>query len=379
MTRLPFPILSIAGATALSILGDAVMYAVLPSYYVHIGLTPLQVGILLSVNRWIRLASNCLAERCYRDFPVELWLVPALLLSSLVTAVYGFFRIFVILLGARILWGICFSFIRQAGIMTVVSASSDAHLGEHMGLYRGISSSGWFLGMFLAGLGHDVFGFTFTLIAFSLFSLISAPLGFLSQRGLDSIKTASLKITITKANFGMMLCGFALGIVGLGLIMSTLGLILKEQIGMSVNFLGHTIGVATITGTVLGIRWILVGAGSPVLGAIADRIGRERSVQPLFIFGAIALGLVTFPFGPFWMVGLVLIVFFCGTLLDILISAWAGQQGAKAVASYATAFDFGSALGPLIGWSIIQFGLPTNLIFITGAVFYILGAFVSNR
>jgi len=379
MTRPPFPVLFIASASALSVLGDATMYAVLPSYYVHIGLTPLQVGILLSVNRWIRLVSNRLAERCYRDSPVELWLVPAFFLSSAVTAIYGSFRVFTILFAARILWGICFSFIRQAGIMTVVSASSDTHLGEHMGLYRGISSSGWFLGMLVAGLGHDLFGFSFTLIAFSLITLISVPLGFLSQRGLDPMKTASLKTTVMKINIGMMLCGFALGIVGLGLIMSTLGLILKEEVGMSMNLFGHTIGVATITGTVLAVRWVLVGVGSPVLGAIADRIGRERSVPVLFVGGAIVLGLATCPFGPLWMVGLVLIVFLCGTLLDTLISARAGQQGARYVASYVTAFDCGSALGPLLGWSIVHFDLPTNLIFLIGAIFYTLGVFVSNR
>ncbi len=378
MTRPPFPIISIACASALSVLGDATMYAVLPSYYVHIGLTPVQVGILLSANRWVRLASNRLAERCYRSTPVEPWLVPAFFLSSAVAAIYGFFKIFTILLAARILWGICFSFIRQAGIMTVVSASSDAHLGEHMGLYRGISSSGWFLGMFLAGLGHDLFGFTSTLIAFSLITLSAPPLGFLSQRGLDPTKTASLKTTVMKINIGVMLRGFALGIVGLGLIMSTLGLILKEEVGMSMNLFGHTIGVATITGTVLAARWVLVGVGSPVLGAIADRIGRERSVPVLFVVGAMVLGLATLPFGPLWMVGLVLMVFFCGTLLDTLISARAGQQGARYVASYVTAFDFGSALGPLLGWSIASFGLPTNLIFFIGATFYALGVFVSN-
>jgi hypothetical protein len=37
MTRPPFPVLALAGSSALSVLGDAVMYAVLPSYYVHIG------------------------------------------------------------------------------------------------------------------------------------------------------------------------------------------------------------------------------------------------------------------------------------------------------------------------------------------------------
>ena len=378
MMRPPFPILFIAGATAFSILGDAVMYAVLPSYYTHIGLTPLQVGILLSVNRWVRLGSNHLAERCYERSCVELWLISACLIGSLVTAVYGLFRVFAVLFVARILWGICFSFIRQAGIMTVVSASSDAHLGEHMGFYTGISSTGWYLGMFFAGLSHDLFGFTLTLLMFSLFSVVSAPLGFLSQKGADHFRKVPLRITIMKANLGTMLCGFAVGIVGLGLMMSTLGFLLKEQVGMSMNVFGNTVGVATLTGTVLGIRWILIAGGSPVLGAIADRIGRKRSIPVLFMIGAGVLGLAGLPFGPFWMICGVLILFCCETLLHTLITAWAGQQGPRFVVSYVTAYDLGAAIGPLLGWSIAQFGLPTHLIFFTGMIFYTSGIFISK-
>jgi hypothetical protein len=40
--------------------------------------------------------------------------------------------------------------------------------------------------------------------------------------------------------------------------------------------------------------------------------------------------------------------------------------------------DFGMALGPLIGWSIVHFSLPTYLIFIAGAVFYILGGMITR-
>jgi MFS family permease len=378
MTRPHFPIISIGIATGLSVLGDAVLYSVLPSHYVHIGLTPLQVGILLSVNRWIRLASNHIAERCYRNSPVTFWLVPAFLVGSLVTAIYGTFKIFAVLFVARILWGICFSFIRQAGIMTVVSASNDAHLGKNMGFLRGINLSGWFVGMLLGGLIHDLFGFTFILIAFSLLSLFAAPLGFLSQRGLNLIKTTPSNITFVRTDLGIMLCGFAIGIVGFGLIVSTLGLILRERVGMSMNLLGHTIGVATLTGMVLSVRWVLDSIGSPLLGAVADRMGRERSIPVLFVLGAMAMTFSSLSFGVLWMIGGVLVVFFCGTLLGITISARAGQQGAKAVASYATAFDLGSALGPLIGWTIAQVGLPTNLIFITGAIFYALAAFASK-
>jgi len=377
MVRPPFQTLSIAAATALSLLGDAVMYSVLPSYYGQIGLSPLQVGILLSINRWGRLTSNHLAERCYRGTSVKVWLVSAYLLGSLLTATYGLFKAFSVLLVARILWGVCFSFIRQAGIMTVVNTSREAHLGEHMGFYRGISSSGWFLGMFFAGLSHDLFGFTPTLIIFSLCSLASAPLGFLSQKATDHVERPSLKINFLKGKLGVMFCGFAVGIVGLGLMMSTLGFLLKEQVGGSMNVFGRTIGVATMTGTVLAIRWIL-DAGSPILGAIADRVGRKGSIPMFFAVGGCVLGLAGLPFGPVWMICGVLVFFCCETSLDTIFAAWTGEQGSKFVASYVTAYDLGAAIGPLLGWSIVEFGLSISLIFIAGAIFYISGAFIAK-
>ena len=88
------PIIAIAAATALSLLGDATLYTVLPSHFGNIGLVPLQVGILLSVHRWVRLISNRLAERCYRVYPVILCLAPAYFFASLATLSYGYFQTF---------------------------------------------------------------------------------------------------------------------------------------------------------------------------------------------------------------------------------------------------------------------------------------------
>ena len=54
----------IALATAFSLLGDQMLYSVLPTYYAELGLMPYQVGLILSVNRWVRLITNSLAESC---------------------------------------------------------------------------------------------------------------------------------------------------------------------------------------------------------------------------------------------------------------------------------------------------------------------------
>ena len=52
------PVFNISTAVALSVFGDAALYTILPSYYPHIGILPFQVGILLSINRWIRLVTT---------------------------------------------------------------------------------------------------------------------------------------------------------------------------------------------------------------------------------------------------------------------------------------------------------------------------------
>jgi MFS family permease len=372
------PIIAIAAATALSLLGDVTLYTVLPSHYSLIGLTPLQVGILLSVHRWVRLVSNRLAERCYRVFPVILCLAPAYLLASLATLSYGYFQVFFILFFARILWGISFSFIRQAGIMTVTVSSSDSRLGKSMGLFRSISLTGWLSGTLLGGFGCDYFGWTVTLVAFGIISMGAVPFSIWSQKDIRHVPLSSTTAGAAAVNLKLMLCGFTMGIVGFGLIISTFGLIVKQHIGLSANFLGYSFGVASTTGMVLALRWSLDILGSPVLGALADRIGRKRFLPVVFIAGAMALVLATLPFDIYWLIGCIMIMFSCSTLLGILIATWAGKEGGKAIADYATGMDFGMALGPLIGWSIVHFSLPTYLIFLTGAVFYILGALITR-
>jgi hypothetical protein len=104
----PLPLFYISTGLSLVTLGDFLLYAILPSYYPILGLARLQVGILLSANRWIRLATNHMAEYCYRRYSSDLWLLLAFFMGSVVTAMYGIAKIFLILLIARILWPLLF-------------------------------------------------------------------------------------------------------------------------------------------------------------------------------------------------------------------------------------------------------------------------------
>lgn len=365
------PVILVALATAFSLLGDQTLYAVLPTYYAELGLLPYQVGLILSVNRWIRLLTNHLAERLTRRFSLTLLLALALTLGAATTAVYGIASLFSILLIARILWGLSWSFIRQIGLMTVVDSAPGGAIGRMMGYYNGISRLGSVGGNLVGAIGHDLIGFTLTLILFSGLSLIGVPLGLLGRRAAPHADRPLPAVEApTWRSPGLLVCGLIVGSVGAGLMMSTLGSILKETVGDTVTIGAIAIGVATLNGLLLAFRWITDGLTAPLLGALSDRIGRRNAALLTFGLGALALFAAASASGAALLVPMVLLFFVCGVGATVVMFSEAGARGPRAVAAYVTASDTGSAAGPMLGWIALQLALPSHLIFVIGGLFY---------
>ena len=316
------PVVLIALATAFSLLGDQTLYSVLPTYYTELGLMPYQVGLILSVNRWIRLLTNHLAERLTRYYNLTGLAVLALVLGAGTTFVYGINALFPILLAARILWGLSWSFIRQIGLMTVVDSSPDVTIGRMMGYYNGISRLGSVGGNLIGALGHDLIGFTMTLTFFGGLSLLGVPLGVLSRKGLPHIdRSVETSASPVGQNPTMYVCGFIVGCVGAGLMMSTLGSVLKENVGDSLSVGAFVIGVATLNGLLLAARWVVDGLTAPLLGAYSDRIGRRRAALLFFSVGAIALLTASTTPGTITLVLMVLLFFACGVGATVVMMA----------------------------------------------------------
>lgn len=374
------PVVLVALATAFSLLGDQTLYSVLPTCYTELGLMPYQVGLILSVNRWIRLLTNHLAERLCRRYSLTLLLMLSLTLGAATTVVYGTVSLFSILLGARILWGLSWSFIRQVGLMTVVESAPGDAIGRMMGFYNGIHRLGSVAGNLAGAVGYDLIGFALTLTIFGGLSLMGVPLGILSRwrlphvaRGLSGLEAPAWR------DVGLLACGFVVGCVGAGLMMSTLGMVLKASLGNSLTVGGLVIGVATLNGMLLASRWVTDSLCAPVLGALSDRIGRRRGALLFFGLGSLALLTASRMPGTAPLVVLVLLFFACGVGATVVMVSEAGLRGARAVASYVTASDMGSAAGPMLGWMTLQLYLPTHLIFVIGGGLYGIAALVSLR
>ena len=373
-------VILVALATAFSLLGDQTLYAVLPTYYTDLGLMPYQVGVILSVNRWIRLFTNHLAERLCRRYSLTLLLSLSLILGAALTVVYGSVSLFSVLLAARLLWGLCWSFIRQVGLLTVADSAPEGRIGRMMGFYNGTSRLGSLAGNFVGAVGHDLIGFTLTLLIFGVLSLLAVPLGILSRWKLPHMDRTLLRADgLSWRDSGLLICGFVVGCVGAGLMMSTLGLVLRETVGDSLTIGGMAVGVATLNGMLLAGRWITDGLGAPFLGALGDRIGRRQGALLFFGVGTLAMLAAAWTSGTVPLVLSVLLFFACGVGATVVMVSEASMRGPRTVASYVTAADMGSAVGPILGWTMQQAHLSTDWIFLLGGGLYALAAFTSLR
>jgi MFS family permease len=367
----------IALATAFSLLGDQMLYSVLPTYYTELGLMPYQVGLILSVNRWVRLVTNSLAEWMCRHYDLTMLVTVALIFGGVLTIVYGVVTSFTVLLIARMLWGLSWSFIRQVGVMTVVDSSPPAQIGRMMGFYNGTSRLGSVTGNLVGAVGHDVIGFSLTLIIFGVLSILGVPLGWMGRRAVPHQDIETKQPRGKRWSPELLFCGFVIGCVGPGMMMSTLGVVLKDTVGESVSVFDVVIGVATLNGLLLATRWITDALGAPLLGAVSDRMGRRWAAIVYFIGGMSALFLASLASHVLFLVICVLLFFACGVGLTVVMISESGTRGTRSLASYVTASDFGSATGPMLGWMTQQMHMSTDWIFLMGGGLYAAGLLMS--
>jgi hypothetical protein len=356
------------------LLGDQALYAVLPVYYEALGLSAIEVGVLLSANRWIRLFTNDLAHRLGGSSPDgarrRRWLfVGAFALGAATTLAYGLTTVFSLLLIARLAWGLSWSFIRHLGVQTIMTGTAELEPGRTMGIYNGVSRAGSVAGLLGGALLVDLLGFQTGLICLAVVSLLSLPLAMAGHRADQPLADPGDGMLPMPLKIG----GFAVGIVGPGFVMSTLGAGLAGYVGTST-----VLSAATLTGFLLALRYAMDAFAAPWLGGLTDRFGVGRSAMGYFLLGGSALTIAAFGPPLFTFMGAVLIFFVCGTGLQAGLAGAASRFGSGAFARYVTLVDLGSAVGPIVGWLAVEWLDNPLLSLGLGGAVYLIVAFLTN-
>ena len=142
--------------TATVIMGDSLLYVVLPvaavefGIHEHFGLgAAFWIGLALSINRFVRLASNALAASMYQRFGVRWPFVVSVAVGALTTLAYGIGSGPVSLLVARAVWGVSYSHMRLAALLTAFEVGTSTMRGRLVGFFN----SGQRLGSLVAVTG----------------------------------------------------------------------------------------------------------------------------------------------------------------------------------------------------------------------------------
>jgi MFS family permease len=346
-------------ATGFSLLGDQALYAVLPVMHESLGLSAIQVGILLSVNRWVRLLTNDWAHHAAERHAASLLLPGALALGASTTALYAVTGSFTVLLLARLLWGLAWSFIRHSGVGAVMHDVPVTAAGQVMGFYNGVSRIGSATGLFGGALLIDGMGFQAGVLILAGVSLLGVPL---AVRGLDG-HLPHRETAPGRAPVALLVLGGCIGAVP-AFVLGTLG----ASISTYTEITG-LIPAATLTGAVLATRYVIDGVAAPVLGFVFDRMGMHRATLVCLAGGAGLLILASQAPPLMSFVTCIVVFFAMSTLLHAGTGGAASSFGSGVYSKYVTALDFGAAAGPLVAWVLVaHFGDPFLPLAAAGAV-----------
>ncbi len=171
MNRRPAaPALATALVVSASLLGDTFLYTVLPVQASSLGLERPTVGLILSLNRWVRLGTNPLAARLYGRFPAGALVLVAIVLAAVSTAMYALPAMLAVFFAGRLLWGFSYSLLRLGSFLSALE-DATAHAGRRIGNTRAVWGLGYFGGALFAPFATVWWGWTTAIVAAAALSL----------------------------------------------------------------------------------------------------------------------------------------------------------------------------------------------------------------
>ncbi len=362
--------------TALSLMGDATLYTVLPTHTADAGITLGGVGIILSVNRVVRLFLNGPAGLAYDRYPRRRLFLPALFVGALSTAIYAATRGFWPLFAGRLLWGLAWSGIWVGGATMILDVAAAQERGRWTGLYQTWFFLGAALGSFGGGVLTDWLGYTATmwtgaaltalggLVAWLLLPEtrgVRATAGGDQTEGRCTSNPGPLPVDVKRprlrANGKLW---FAVSLQGVnrfvtsGVLAATMGLLVQERF----QFAGTAIGVATLTGVLMAGRTVLSMVAAPLAGTLSDRLGSRWTVVAWGLAAGAASMLLLAWGAPLGILAGMSVVAVSGGSVQSLATTLTGDlvshaQRGRAIGLLHTAGDFGSALGPSVAYALL--------------------------
>lgn len=360
----------VAAVVGLSIQGDSLMYGILPLAADGLGIPLGLVGVLLSANRLVRLVSNTWASALFERFGPRLPFIGSAILGCLTALAYGAGWGIVVFVLARMAWGIAWSGLRQGGYQAVWTGGPGA-AGRLMGLLWGIIRLGSAISVVVGGWLYDQYGYGAAVYGIAAITALAIPLAW-AVRWPDA---ASHRPATVRTNTSRIraLEGWRIALadplqrwmlfIGLqkllfdSILVSTAALFLQGQLGTDTPLAAFGIGIGTAAGLVLALRWLSDLVVGPLLGALSDRMG-QLPLAALLVVGVLAAVIGAVTLGGVASLVCVALILIASTGVNVTLDAAANRLSVATerphlfIGAYTTVSDAGSAVGPLLAYSL---------------------------
>ncbi len=326
---------ALSGAViGIGLLGDTLIYAVLPLYHQEFGISLAMVGVLLSLNRWVRLFANSAVAALGQRVGARNLMVVAAAGAVVSTTCYGFGGDLLQIL-ARMLWGFAFAALNLGSLAYAVAdrANAGKRVGASRGLIGLIQASAFIGGALLVlSIGPRsvflVFGGLTVLALVAALLLPVLPPEPVRARGFSLPRPHRLEVW-----------GFLLGFSGDGVFLLTLAFLLRDSVT----------SVAPILATclILSLRCLVEASGGPIGGWMSDRFGAREVATATGSVMVLGYALIAVGFDLTGSVVVVLSRGLFNTLIPVMVMQRVKGGYLASQASYSTWRDFGAAVGPL--------------------------------
>lgn len=356
-----------SGVMAFAGIGDALLYPLLPIYGQEMGFSVFFIGLLLSVNRLVRIMANTAVANWVNRLGTKKILMIGAVTAVLSTAAYGLEAGAVIFLMARIAWGLSYSGLKLATL--TYAAEVPKGKGLAFGSSTSIKTLGILFALFFGPLWVDAYGVHYAIFLISMVSMGGIILSFAlpAKQHVQATSAVTTKRTFspTPINLLIFITSIAIdGILVVGLA-HLLGPIYADK-GALLSGVAFYLLLKRLSLVVL----------SMLSGLVTLRVPPIRLFN-LGVIGSIA-GTLLMSF-DFTIVGIVL-AFLSNTFIvtySPLIAIQTQEESEnklQALSGSSTWWDLGAALGAFLGISLIQLMSPGYLFLglsaLIGILFY---------
>jgi hypothetical protein len=334
-----------------------VLYLLLPLHAAAFGVTLPEAGVLLAVNRLVRIAGYGWVVRGYERYGPRTACLAAALGAAASTLGYATLSGVVPLIAARLLWGLSFA---ALNIATQALATADlGRAARWSGHARAIIAAGPMTGLLLGAVLATAAGPRIVFLVLSGVAVLGLPMALLLPGGPGQTVRAA------RRRFGVPapldLWSFVQGLTLDGVFVVGLSILAAASAPK---------GEATLAaGAALALRYLAeIVLGTPS-GLAAERWGIARSAVVVSLL--CALGFAALCGGMVWT-GIVGIVLLRGMLqpLSAPLAAfiYPGGERVPAIARLATWRDLGAGTGPMLAGFLLPLA-PTGLYAGAGAAY----------